>query len=101
MFQKDSGSEAEWDPHAFLYLGEDGVAVLPVNSWTGTEQTNGTALVLRIDDSAIDRTGTVSHPRPRAGGERPHGLRPGHPPARSSSATACGRSPTSASRSAT
>ncbi|WP_436761160.1 beta-propeller domain-containing protein [Streptosporangium sp. V21-05] len=66
MFQKDSGSEAEWDPHAFLYWAKTGMAVIPVNSWTGTEQTNGTALVLRIDDSAITRTGTVSHPRPKA-----------------------------------
>ncbi|MER5647119.1 beta-propeller domain-containing protein [Streptosporangium sp. NPDC002524] len=64
MFQKDSGSEAEWDPHAFLYWAKTGMAVLPVNSWTGTEQTNGTALVLKIDDSAITRTGAVSHPRP-------------------------------------
>ncbi len=65
MFQKDSGSEAEWDPHAFLYWAKTGMAVIPVSSWTGTEQTNGTALVLKIDDSAVTRTGTVTHPRPK------------------------------------
>ncbi|GAA4179278.1 hypothetical protein GCM10022252_00560 [Streptosporangium oxazolinicum] len=65
MFQKDSGSEAEWDPHAFLYWAKTGMAVLPLSSWTGTEQTNGTALVLTIDDSAVTRTGTVVHPRPK------------------------------------
>ncbi|MEU8035268.1 beta-propeller domain-containing protein [Streptosporangium sp. NPDC049078] len=65
MFQKDSGSEAEWDPHAFLYWARTGMAVLPLSSWGGSEPTNGTALVLRIDDSAVTRTGTISHPRPK------------------------------------
>ncbi|WP_433372759.1 beta-propeller domain-containing protein [Streptosporangium sp. CA-115845] len=65
MFQKDSGSEAEWDPHAFLYWAKTGTAVLPLNSWTGTEQTNGVALVLTIGDSAVTRTGTVVHPKPK------------------------------------
>ncbi|MEV4375749.1 beta-propeller domain-containing protein [Streptosporangium sp. NPDC049644] len=65
MFQKDSGSEAEWDPHAFLYWAKTGTAVLPLNSWTGTEQTNGVALVLDIGDSAVTRTGTIVHPKPK------------------------------------
>jgi len=65
MFQKDSGSEAEWDPHAFLYWAKTGMAVLPLNSWTGSEPANGTALVLRIDDSKITKTGTISHPVPK------------------------------------
>ncbi|WP_344982410.1 beta-propeller domain-containing protein, partial [Streptosporangium fragile] len=30
LFQKDSGSEAEWDPHAFLYWAKTGTAVLPL-----------------------------------------------------------------------
>ncbi|SNT02996.1 Secreted protein containing C-terminal beta-propeller domain [Streptosporangium subroseum] len=65
MFQKDSGSEAEWDPHAFLYWAKTGMAVLPLSTWTGAEQTNGAALVLKIDDSAVTRTGTVVHPKPK------------------------------------
>jgi len=28
-------SNAEWDPHAFLYWPATGTAVLPVNSWDG------------------------------------------------------------------
>ncbi|GII03232.1 beta-propeller domain-containing protein [Planobispora takensis] len=65
LFQKDSGSEAEWDPHAFLYWAKTGTAVLPLSTWTGTEQTNGAALVLKIGDSAIDKTGTILHPAPK------------------------------------
>ncbi|MDP9862981.1 MULTISPECIES: beta-propeller domain-containing protein [Streptosporangium] len=69
MFQKDSGSEAEWDPHAFLYWARTGTAVLPLNTWNGTEQTNGAALVLKIDDSAVTKVGTIVHPRPKAAGD--------------------------------
>ncbi|GGS81192.1 hypothetical protein GCM10010156_44990 [Planobispora rosea] len=65
LFQKDSGSEAEWDPHAFLYWAKTGMAVLPLSTWTGTEQTNGAALVLKIDDSAVAKTGTIVHPAPK------------------------------------
>ncbi|WP_433251670.1 beta-propeller domain-containing protein [Streptosporangium sp. CA-135522] len=68
MFQKDSGSEAEWDPHAFLYWAKTGTAVIPLNTWDGTEQTNGTALVLNIGDSAVTRTGTIVHPKPKPTG---------------------------------
>ncbi|GAA3444095.1 beta-propeller domain-containing protein [Planomonospora venezuelensis] len=65
LFQKDSGSEAEWDPHAFLYWAKTGTAVLPLSTWTGTEQTSGAALVLQIGDSAITKTGSVVHPKPK------------------------------------
>jgi uncharacterized secreted protein with C-terminal beta-propeller domain len=68
MFQKDSGSEAEWDPHAFLYWARTGTAVLPLNTWNGTEQTNGAALVLKIDESAVTKVGTIVHPRPKPAG---------------------------------
>ncbi|MBG0813567.1 beta-propeller domain-containing protein [Planomonospora sp. ID82291] len=65
FFQKDSGSEAEWDPHAFLYWAPTGTAVLPLSTWTGTEQTNGAALVLTVGDAAVTRAGTVVHPAPK------------------------------------
>lgn len=65
MFQKNSGSEAEWDPHAFLYWAKTRTAVLPLNTWDGTGRTSGSAMVLTIDDSAVTRTGTISHPRPK------------------------------------
>ncbi|GGL05822.1 beta-propeller domain-containing protein [Planomonospora parontospora] len=65
FFQKDSGSEAEWDPHAFLYWAPTGTAVLPLSTWNGTEQTNGAALVLTVGDAAVTRAGTVVHPAPK------------------------------------
>ncbi|WP_449060455.1 beta-propeller domain-containing protein [Planomonospora algeriensis] len=65
FFQKDSGSEAEWDPHAFLYWAPTGTAVLPLNTWNGSEQTNGAALVLTVGDAAVTRAGTVAHPAPK------------------------------------
>ncbi|MEV8633058.1 beta-propeller domain-containing protein [Streptosporangium sp. NPDC051023] len=65
MFQKNSGSEAEWDPHAFLYWAKTGMAVLPLNTWDGTAGTEGSALVLKIDDSSVTKTGTVVHPAPK------------------------------------
>ncbi|WP_406318775.1 beta-propeller domain-containing protein [Streptosporangium sp. NBC_01639] len=68
MFQKDSGTEAEWDPHAFLYWAKTGMAVLPLTSWSGSEQGGAAALVLTVDDSAVTRTGTVTHPAPKAKG---------------------------------
>lgn len=68
MFQKDSGTEAEWDPHAFLYWAKTGMAVLPLTSWSGSEQGGAAALVLTVDDSAVTRAGTVTHPAPKAKG---------------------------------
>ncbi|MFI6792877.1 beta-propeller domain-containing protein [Nonomuraea sp. NPDC050383] len=64
LFQKDSGSEAEWDPHAFLYWPKTGMAVLPLNTYGQDAERNG-AVVLRITDSAITRVGMIEHPRKR------------------------------------
>ncbi|MFC5815634.1 beta-propeller domain-containing protein [Nonomuraea harbinensis] len=61
LFQKDSGSEAEWDPHAFLYWPKTGTAVIPLSSHAdGTFETGAT--VLKITDSEVTRTGTIQHP---------------------------------------
>src|SRR5204862_415571 len=49
---KNERSEAEFDPHAFLYWAERGLVVLPV--------TNG-LLVLAVHGSAISDAGSVSH----------------------------------------
>ena len=54
-------SEAESDPHAFLYWPATGTVVLPVNSWTGGEY-RASALVLHVSDSAITQQGTVGQP---------------------------------------
>ncbi|GLW05560.1 hypothetical protein Misp01_06900 [Microtetraspora sp. NBRC 13810] len=61
LFQKDSGTEAEWDPHAFLSW-ED-LVVVPLSSWSadGAEASNS-ALVLRVGADAVDRVGEVRHP---------------------------------------
>ncbi|WP_182885434.1 beta-propeller domain-containing protein [Microbispora sp. H10885] len=64
--RKDSGSEAEWDPHAFLYWPATGLAVLPLQSWAGGEITETAALALRVGDRAITELGVVTHPKPAA-----------------------------------
>jgi uncharacterized secreted protein with C-terminal beta-propeller domain len=61
LFQKDSGSEAEWDPHAFLYWPKTGLSVLPLNTYTENKQEIG-AMVLKIDDSAVTKLGMIEHP---------------------------------------
>jgi uncharacterized secreted protein with C-terminal beta-propeller domain len=59
-------SEAEFEPHAFLYWPADGLLVVPLQG-RGTvtnsriAQTQG-ALVLRVSDSAIGEVGFLSHP---------------------------------------
>ncbi|MEO3874925.1 beta-propeller domain-containing protein [Nonomuraea sp. B12E4] len=63
FFQKDSGSEAEWDPHAFLYWPKTGLSVIPLTQESGTG-----ALVLRIDDSGVSRLGMIRHPEQRQEG---------------------------------
>ncbi|MEO3799115.1 beta-propeller domain-containing protein [Nonomuraea sp. B1E8] len=70
LFQKDSGSEAEWDPHAFLYWPRTGLAVLPLRS--GDESG---ALALKISDSGVSKLGMIRHPAQR--GENERGFQPG------------------------
>ena len=66
MFQKESGSEVEWDPHAFLYWPKTGLSVIPVNSYAANVSTSG-ALALRITPTEITKVGTVSHPPMKQG----------------------------------
>lgn len=64
MFQKDSGSEAEWNPHAFLYWQKTGLSVLPLNSYTASNgESQSGALVLKIDDSGVNKLGMIKHPK--------------------------------------
>ncbi|MEV4110800.1 beta-propeller domain-containing protein [Nonomuraea sp. NPDC049695] len=65
LFQKDSGSAAEWDPHAFLYWPKTGLAVIPL-----FQQTESGALVLKIDDSGVSKLGMIKHPANEAGIDR-------------------------------
>lgn len=57
----DTGSAAEADPHAFLYWPDTSTAVLPYQSWTGGRYGAG-ALVLKVADSGIDLSGTITLP---------------------------------------
>ncbi|HEY3716547.1 MAG TPA: beta-propeller domain-containing protein [Jatrophihabitantaceae bacterium] len=61
LVKNASHSNAEWDPHAFLYWPATGTAVLPVNSWDGG-QYSASALVLTVTGSKITVQGTIAHP---------------------------------------
>jgi hypothetical protein len=61
-------SEAEADPHAFLYWPEKGLVVIPVSSLTAREPNRETApgangaLVLRLAGESITEVGRIAHP---------------------------------------
>jgi hypothetical protein len=68
QFQVSGGhSEAEFDPHAFLYWPQgpststNGVLVVPLSSYNQDQTTQG-ALVLSVHDRTLTRVGTVTHP---------------------------------------
>ncbi|MFB4272235.1 beta-propeller domain-containing protein [Nonomuraea sp. GTA35] len=63
FFQKDSGSGAEWDPHAFLYWPKTGLSVIPLN-----KMNESGALVLRIGDAEVKELGMIKHPKQRQEG---------------------------------
>ncbi|MFC4050883.1 beta-propeller domain-containing protein [Actinomadura syzygii] len=55
----DESSQAEFEPHAFLYWPQSGLTVIPVmNPGGGTSE----ALVLKIGGTSITRAGAVRHP---------------------------------------
>jgi hypothetical protein len=71
-------SEAEFEPHAFLYWPAEGLLVLPLQgkgpmASNGTRQAPSTgALVLRISGTDIRQVGFLSHPgTPQNGGYAP------------------------------
>ncbi|GAA1656499.1 hypothetical protein GCM10009733_062510 [Nonomuraea maheshkhaliensis] len=63
LFQKDSGSGAEWNPHAFLYWPKTGLSVIPL-----TQMEESGALVLKIEDSGVRKVGMIKHPTQRQKG---------------------------------
>ncbi|MFC7382608.1 beta-propeller domain-containing protein [Sphaerisporangium rhizosphaerae] len=74
--QEKSGSEAEWDPHAFLYWPATGLAMLPLGSWGGhTDDYRTAALVLKVTDDSITSRGTITHPKEKS----PKGFAPATP----------------------
>ncbi|MEV0967189.1 beta-propeller domain-containing protein [Microtetraspora glauca] len=60
--QRNSGSDAEWDPHAFLYWPRTGLAMLPLQNYNTDWRKGSSALVLKVGDGAIAKTGTIRHP---------------------------------------
>ncbi|WP_034272308.1 beta-propeller domain-containing protein [Haloechinothrix halophila] len=67
---KNSHTEVEHDPHAFLHWPDTGHVVLPVTSWPRPAERDGRpaerprnhALVLRVEDDRLVEAGAISHP---------------------------------------
>lgn len=59
-------SEAEFDPHAFLWWPDDRLVVIPLTSydWRGDAEQppRSTALVLRVEDAGLTELGRISQP---------------------------------------
>jgi uncharacterized secreted protein with C-terminal beta-propeller domain len=53
-------SEAEFDPHAFLYWPDTRLLVVPVQKWNSTD--NAGALLIRVGDDGLTEVGWVTHP---------------------------------------
>ncbi|MET8757350.1 beta-propeller domain-containing protein [Lentzea sp. NPDC004782] len=56
----DSNSEAQFDPHAFLFWPPDGTLVIPVARYRTTYEVS--SLVLRVDGNQIEETGRIVEP---------------------------------------
>jgi uncharacterized secreted protein with C-terminal beta-propeller domain len=54
----DAHSEAEFDPHAFLFWPADGLLVVPL---TVPDGTTSAALALRVGDRTLDDVGRIRH----------------------------------------
>jgi len=68
---KYGNSNAEFDPHAFLYWPKTGLLVIPVTTYQPTDVQEkpvgpqGGALVLKVGDNSLTEVGTVAHPGQR------------------------------------
>ncbi|MBO3747107.1 beta-propeller domain-containing protein [Streptosporangiaceae bacterium NEAU-GS5] len=60
--KQDSTTDAEWDPHAFLYWPKSGLAMVPLVTWGKNWSEPTKALVLHVTDDAITEVGTITHP---------------------------------------
>jgi hypothetical protein len=52
-------SSVEWEPHAFLYWEETGIAVLPVLDWDGYER-RSRAVVLEVGDGSLTEAAWIT-----------------------------------------
>jgi uncharacterized secreted protein with C-terminal beta-propeller domain len=56
-------SEAEFDPHAFLWWPDQRLLVIPLVTWSQDRQVPGAgALVLRVDGAGFTELDVISHP---------------------------------------
>ena len=55
-------SEAEFDPHAFLYWAQSGLLVVPLNVYKSEKGPEGGALVLQVSGAALTEVGFITHP---------------------------------------
>jgi uncharacterized secreted protein with C-terminal beta-propeller domain len=58
----DSSSEAEHDPHAFLYWPATGTLVLPLVTYTDRGMSDTSATVLRVSDGGLTEVGRIGRP---------------------------------------
>jgi len=54
-------SEAEFDPHAFLYWPDTKLLVVPVQKWNSDKGEAG-ALLIKVGDGSLTEAGWISHP---------------------------------------
>jgi uncharacterized secreted protein with C-terminal beta-propeller domain len=57
----DTSSEAQFDPHAFLYWPADGTLVIPVSSYKTTHEVS--SLVLRVEGNQLRDVGRIVEPQ--------------------------------------
>jgi uncharacterized secreted protein with C-terminal beta-propeller domain len=56
----DSNSEAQFDPHAFLFWPQDGTLVIPVSAYRTNYEVS--SLVLRVEGNQLNQTGRIVEP---------------------------------------
>ncbi|SFR20134.1 Beta propeller domain-containing protein [Lentzea waywayandensis] len=56
----DSNSEAQFDPHAFLFWPQDGTLVIPVSAYRSNYEVS--SLVLRVEGNQLNQTGRIVEP---------------------------------------
>jgi uncharacterized secreted protein with C-terminal beta-propeller domain len=59
-YREGADSSVQWDPHAFLYWADAGIAVLPVNDWGSYEYESG-AVVIKVGDDSLTEAAWIDH----------------------------------------
>jgi hypothetical protein len=62
----NSSSDAEFDPHAFLFWKPAELAVIPLQTFSQTGQTFGGAVGFKVGAASLAEAGRVTHPAPPA-----------------------------------